>query len=106
MWWRLQTRARQEAARQAMRPIAAIQGLALACAAGLLLAAISLTSPAVRRFAVWFAGAGAQVVATGIPAGGWAGVELASPLGISLALSATLLCVITPVAIYFAVSDR
>lgn len=37
VWWRAQVRARQEAARAATRPITVVQGLAIACSAGIAL---------------------------------------------------------------------
>jgi hypothetical protein len=42
MWWRLQMRARQDAARAALRPIAVVQGLVTVGIAGLAVAAIGL----------------------------------------------------------------
>ncbi|MEW5982019.1 MAG: hypothetical protein AB1806_06575 [Acidobacteriota bacterium] len=105
VWWRLQMRARQEAARRATRPIAVLQGVALACAAGLLAAAIGLSAPAWRRFAGSLAGWGAGVAAT-IPSMAWGDVQMFSPLGLSVALTAMLLFVAMSVAVYFAVSEK
>ena len=53
MWWRLQMRARREAEARVMRPIAAAQKLALACAAGLLAATFGAFAPAARHVAAW-----------------------------------------------------
>jgi len=44
VWWRAQLRARREAARNAGRPITAVQVIALACAMGLLGACFGATS--------------------------------------------------------------
>lgn len=106
MWWRLQMRARREATARAMRPIAAFQGLALACAAGLLVAAVDVVSPAFRAFASWVTSLGTEAVAAGTTSRAWADLQLFSPLGLTIALVAALFVVVTPVAIYLAVSDR
>jgi hypothetical protein len=42
VWWRAQARARQEAARAASEPITVVHGIAIACGAGLLAAAITI----------------------------------------------------------------
>ena len=106
VWWRAHTRARQDAAKTAMRPITVLQGLSLACAVGLLAAAIGFVSPAFRQSAAWLAGvvpAAAEVEFPSIP---WSDVQLLSPLGVAAALAVLLFIVATPVAIYFAVSDE
>jgi len=106
MWWRLQMRARQEAERRAMRPIAAFQGLALACGTGLLLGAVSMASPVARQFFGWLAGLCSAVVRPALTASAWAWSDLVSPAGLSVALAAMLLVVVTPAALYFAAGDR
>jgi hypothetical protein len=99
MWWRMRLRARREATKTAMRPIAVLQGLALACGTGLLLTAIGLASPAFRRAASWVVGLGASGAQTQ-PAASWVGVALLSPAGIAVALAVTLVFVVVPVAVY------
>lgn len=91
MWWRMRLRARREAAQAAQRPIALLQGLALAAAVGLLAAGASLVSPALRGFSGWLV---------------LADVHLTSPVGIALALAVMLVCVAGPLAIYLAVRDE
>jgi hypothetical protein len=105
VWWRLQMRARQEASRTAMRPITVIQGLALACASGLLIAAVGFVSPEFRHFAAWLVGLGAAA-SVELPAIPWSDLRLFSPLGVAAALAVTLFIVVTPVALYFVVSDE
>lgn len=106
VWWRLQMRARQEASRTAMRPIAVIQGLALACVSGLLIAAVGFVSPEFREFAAWLVGLGAAAAQAELPAIPWPTLQLFSPLGVAAALAVTLFIVVTPVALYFVVSDE
>ena len=104
MWWRAQMRARQEAAREAARPVNVAQVVALVSVAALTVAALVALSP-------WFGGL----------LGGWiAGVRQAAssdmaPISAPSALLAggwmlpALMIggwlVLAPVAIYFAVAD-
>lgn len=90
MWWRMRLRARREAAEAAMRPISLWQGLALAAGAGLLVSIVGAASPAFRQMAAWLAPAD---------------VQFASPVGIAITLAIALVAVVTPLAIYFAVTD-
>ena len=53
VWWRAQLRARQEATRAAERPIAFVEGLAVACGLGIAFAVLGLASPWVREWAEW-----------------------------------------------------
>ena len=53
VWWVAQLRARREAAETASRPIAAIQWIAFACAAGLLAAYCSATATWLRSALRW-----------------------------------------------------
>lgn len=107
VWWRAQTRARQEAAAAAMRPITVVQALSLAMAAGLLAAAASFVSPAFRQSIAWAAGA-----LSVLKAGEGRGVEwpatlaLTTPLGAAVALALTMMAVLTPLALYLARGDE
>jgi hypothetical protein len=103
VWWRAQTRARREAVEAATRPITLVQGLALACAAGLVAGIATFTQPAVRQWLAWGATAVSgldprtidlarlQTLAT-------AGMLPLAALGIGL--------LIAPIAIYLAVGDE
>ncbi len=91
MWWRLRLRARREAADAAQRPIALLQGLALAAAVGLLAAGASLVSPALRGLSGWLV---------------LADVQLASPVGVVLVVAVMALAVAAPLAVYLAVRDE
>jgi hypothetical protein len=81
VWWRAETRARQEAMRLAARPIHVIEALAGAC--GLAIAAALLSRVDVRALSALI-------------------LERALPL--SLALGVVL--VIAPIALYFVLSDE
>jgi hypothetical protein len=106
VWWRMQLRARREATERAMRPISVLQGLAIACGAGLLLAAIGFVSPTVRQFGSWLADLGGAAVGLGGASPVWADMQWFSPLGIAAVLAAALVLVVGPVAVYLSVRDR
>lgn len=106
MWWRLQMRARREAAAHAMQPIGAAQKLALAGAAGLLAVSAAALAPAAGRMAAWMGAIGDGAAATGRAVPPAAMAQVISPAVIALAMTGALLFVVAPVAIYFALSDR
>ena len=54
VWWRAQVRARTDAARLAARPIAIVQGVSAATAAGVALAVITFAKAPVTESARWF----------------------------------------------------
>jgi hypothetical protein len=106
MWWRLQVRARQDAARAALRPIAVVQGLVVVGIAALAVFAIGLG---------WTAGAWSEWPLLGAAGGLWpaasrlvdtlvsfpdATKQAALMLGV---IAAGLL--LMPVAVYLALSD-
>ena len=106
VWWRLQLRARRETAELAMRPITAAQGLALAGAAGLLGALFATFAPRTARLASWLGVLGdgaASALAASLPS---ASAQLLSPGALALGMTAALLLVVVPVAVYLALSDR
>ncbi len=87
LWWRMRLRARREATASAMRPIAALQGIALACGVGLLLAVLGVATPAFQRVLAWVAGT--------------APAPLSTAAAVTV-LFAAVLIVVAPVALYFA----
>jgi hypothetical protein len=106
MWWRLQLRARREAAELAMRPITAAQGLALAGAVGLMGALFATFAPRPGWLAAWLGSLGRSAAAAGTDSLASALGQWLSPAGISLMMTGALVLVVAPVAIYFALSDR
>ena len=97
VWWRAQTRSRREAAAKAAQPISFVQGISIACFAGLLATALGIFVPTFRRSAAWVLDA----------ADGWAGLSIpvAEPLGnpiLIAAIAALGVCaLVAPVALYF-----
>jgi hypothetical protein len=106
MWWRLQMRARREATGRALRPIAAVQAVTLACAAGVLAAVIGQVVPQPSRLAAWLDALGNSAIAAGAAAIPSTAAQLLSPGGIALGLAGALFLIVTPVALYLALSDR
>jgi hypothetical protein len=99
MWWRAQMRARQEATREAARPITIAQIVGFACVAVLAAVAIAWVSPVMRTWAVeWTLNLVAAVGA----------IEMRGPFvsqGWVVLLMAAVWLVLAPLAIYFAVAE-
>jgi hypothetical protein len=108
VWWRAEMRARQEAVRKAAQPITVVQGIAGACAAGIVAALIGFVWPAVWE-SLGVSGALTSVksafdagllqlaaISTSIPP------QIVLSLGIALAAA----IVLTPLALYFVFSEK
>jgi hypothetical protein len=89
VWWRAELRLRQEAARAAARPLFAATALALAVVAGGIAALVQTALPRLAR--EWTSAVGV------------AGITSSSLLTAALVLTAL---VVTPVAVYLALSDE
>ncbi|CAN5681045.1 hypothetical protein BH18ACI5_BH18ACI5_02200 [soil metagenome] len=96
VWWRAQMRSRREAAEQVAQPITVIQGLAGACAAGLLVAAAGYYIPALRRAVEWVT----TIVATATAPGSTSLVAL-EPLAVGIEAAIFLALIVAPLALYF-----
>lgn len=98
VWWRAQMRSRREAAQMAARPISFVQGIALACAAGLLATALGIFVPTFRRSLAWMF----ETVQS------WPGLQLTVPedplaslIVVAVIAAIGLSALILPVALYF-----
>ena len=100
VWWRAQMRARRAAAQTAARPITVVQGVAFACAAGLMAGVVTLKLPAIRAWLAWL---GTAVVSVRPGAIDLPGLQSLAPAWL-LPLAAVWL-LIAPIAIYFAVGE-
>ena len=111
VWWRAQMRARQEATVVAMRPIHVVQGLSLACGAGLLAAAISFVSPTFRNWLAWIGGAISEAKSVEVSATTWSALHAfvapsgSGPVLLAALLAITALILLAPVAVYFSARD-
>jgi hypothetical protein len=100
VWWRSALRAHAEAARAARRPMVWLQGVAGACVVGILAAILTLTWPSIYDGAVALAALPAAFdpdVAPLVDA-------LRSVIRVAVAVVACL--VLTPIAVYLALSDE
>ena len=98
VWWRAALRAHADAARAARRPMVWLHGMAGACVAGLGAALIALVWPRVREAVAWIAAREFDLPdVQPLMAVLWPGIPLA------LAVVACL--VLTPIVVYFALSD-
>jgi hypothetical protein len=102
VWWRAQMRSRREAAERAAQPISFVQGIALACAAGLLATALGVFVPTFRRLAAWIAQ----------QAGSWSGLSmplvsdpLANPIVLAAIAALGLCALVLPLALYFTLHE-
>ena len=104
VWWRAAIRARVEAAHTASRPLTWMQSLAAAAVAGLAIALFSVVWPLVREVA-----SRATTLVTSMSPGT---AEVASLFAtvmqqtLPLLLLAGAFAILTPIALYFALSDK
>jgi hypothetical protein len=96
VWWRAQMRSRREAAEKVAQPMTAIQGLAGACAAGLLVAAAGYYTPAFRRAAEWV-----TTTVNTATAPGSTSLTALEPLTIGIEAALFLALIVAPLALYF-----
>lgn len=111
VWWRMQMRARQEAARAATRPITVVQGLALASGAAIVMLMLTAAAPTLLT---WFGDllAGREFSAFS----GFHGLRLpdfqlsslipSTTFGLVLLVAAVSVLLIGPLAAYFALGDE
>jgi len=95
MWWRAQMRARQEAAREAARPITVAQAIATVCVVGLLAAVTTFLTPWMWSLVPEFnLGVTRADIESAVLARGW----------VLPALMVSVWLLLAPLAIYFAVT--
>lgn len=103
VWWRAQRRVRQEAAARAAQPVTVVQGIVLACAAGLLATVLGIFVPTFRRGLGWALGAATDW--SNFPLPHVIADPFASPL-IAAGIAIAGACLIAlPVALYLALSQ-
>lgn len=102
VWWRAQMRFRREAMEKASQPISFVQGIAIACAAGLLTTVLGIFVPTFRRSLSWMIETTASWPGLSLPA---IGDPLASPIVVGALAALGLCALVLPVALYFAFHD-
>lgn len=104
VWWRASIRTRAEAAATAARPIAVLQGLAGACAAGLGAALVTLAWPSIHRPLAWIADLlSREAQRIGVVAVSATAIQQALLLSVVVVLGASL--ILTPLVLYLVLSD-
>ena len=104
VWWRAQMRSRREAARVATEPITVVQGIAIACAMGVLVAAVSIFSPTFAKMAAWIQDASLPTVT--LPSIETAATVLTSPIAIAVIAAIGFSIVVLPLALYFTLHEE
>lgn len=103
VWWRCAVRARLEAAQAATLPMTWLHGMTAAIAIGIMLAVAGMAWPSVASTVEWAKTVVIGLAQTGDVAGAVAG-GLRQSLMLAIFAGACLL--ITPIAVYFALSDE
>jgi hypothetical protein len=98
VWWRAQMRSRREAAEKAAQPISFVQGIVLACAAGLLATALGMFVPTFRRSFDWLVGTADTWPGLAVPL---SAEMLASPVALAAFAALGLCAIVAPIALYF-----
>jgi len=102
VWWRAAVRARLERTQAATQPMTLMHGVTAAIAIGILLAILGMAWPTIAS-----AIGGIKALAAAVPANGDIVTAVVGALrqSLTLALVVTAGLIITPIAIYFALSD-
>ena len=100
VWWRAQSQARSEAREKAERPMTLVQGIAAACAGGLMATAAGIYVPTFRRALEWLTDLVRDAAGLPIPA-----EPLSSPIILALIAAMAVCALLTPVALYFTLRE-
>jgi hypothetical protein len=92
VWWRAQMRSRREAVETAAQPMTWAQGLALACAAGILVAAVGFFAPTFMKALEWVS----------LPTFGMPEEPLTNPIIVAFVAALGISAIVLPVVLYFA----
>jgi hypothetical protein len=103
VWWRAQMRSRREAAQVVTQPITFVQGLIVACAAGLTVAAAGFFIPTFRRAFQWFGSAADSLPRPTLTLPPDA---LASPIILAAGAALLFFAIVLPVALYFTFQEE
>ena len=100
VWWRAQMRSRREAAEAAAQPITWAQGLVLACAAGILVAAVGFFSPTFMKALEWVMGTSLPSPSFSLPID-FPDEPMTSPILLATVAALGLSAIVLPVVLYF-----
>lgn len=101
VWWRAQMRSRREAAETAAQPITWIQGIALACAAGILIALVGFFAPTFMKALEWAMGTSLPQASFSLPTFGMPEEPLTNPIIVAFVAALGISAIVLPVVLYF-----
>jgi hypothetical protein len=103
VWWRAQMRSRREAAQAVTHPITFVQGLILACAAGVTVAAAGVYVPTFRRSFQWLSAVTESLpsVSLSLPP-----QAMTHPIVIAVTAAVVLCAIVLPLALYFTFQEE
>lgn len=101
VWWRAQMRSRREAVETAAQPITWIQGLALACAVGILIAAVGFFAPTFTKALEWAMGTSLPAPFVSLPSIGLPEEPLTNPIIVAFVAALGISAIVLPVVLYF-----
>ena len=101
VWWRAQMRSRREAAETAAQPMTWAQGLVLACAAGILVAAVGFFSPTFMKALEWATGMSMAAPSLPLPSLSLPEDAMANPIVVAMAATLGFVALVLPVVLYF-----
>lgn len=101
VWWRAQMRSRRQAAEAAAQPITWAQGLAIACAAGILVAAVGFFSPTFMKALEW--AMGTSLPDASFPLSSMALLEspTTNPVVVAAVAALGISAIVLPIVLYF-----
>lgn len=102
VWWRAQMRSHREAAERAAQPISLVQGIAAACAVGLLATALGIFVPTFRKSFAWLANAAGAAQGLSVPV---LAEVLANPVVLAVVAALGFCLVVAPIALYFTLHE-
>ena len=106
VWWRAQMRSRREAVETAAQPITWIQGLALACAVGILIAAVGFFAPTFMKALEWAMGTSLPAPSVTLPSIGLPEEPLTNPIVVAFVAALGLSAIVLPVVLYFTLREE
>jgi hypothetical protein len=106
VWWRAQMRSRREAVEAAAQPMTWAQGLALACAAGILVAAVGFFAPTFMKALEWAMGTSLPQASFSLPTFGLPEEPLTNPIIVAFVAALGISAIVLPVVLYFTLREE
>ena len=106
VWWRAQMRSRREAVEAAAQPITWVQGLVLACAAGILVAAIGFFAPTFMKALEWTMGTSLPQASFSLPTFGMPEEPLTNPIIVAFVAALGVSAIVLPLVLYFTLREE